>query len=120
MMKRTFVVWTIILQSVSFTASAGGSVEISANEFGKKWPFTVASGKLMCADPGAVTFAANGKVYAVNGLAKSNRKNAEIREIWKDDSESAHAQYMLKQGRPDLVPKISIAPIIDRGLILCR
>lgn len=119
-MKKSLVTFTLILQSMSFTATAGNSIEISTAEFGDKWPFTVSSGKLMCSPPGSVTFAANEKVYAVNGLAKSNRRNADIREIWKDDTESQHAQYMLKQGRPDLVPKISISPIIDRGLKLCR
>lgn len=120
MRKTNLLACGVVLHSLSFAATAGGSTTISATEFGTQWPFSVASGELECVEPGAVTFAANGKVYAVNGLAMSNSRNAEIREIWKDDTESQHAQYMIKQGRSDLVPKISLGPIIDRGTKLCR
>ena len=93
---------------------------IYKSEYGKHWPFTVSYGQLACSGVGSVTFTAHGKTYAVNGLAMSDKKYSNIREIWKDDSESEHAKYMLKQGRPDFVPKISIGPIIDRGLKLCE
>jgi hypothetical protein len=119
MVRSSFLAFGVVAFCASLEASAGGSVNISASEFGANWPFTVTSGKLMCAPPGAVTFVANGRTYAVNGLAKSDPRNADLREIWKDDSESEHARYMIEQGRPDLVPKISISPIIDRGLKLC-
>jgi hypothetical protein len=105
----------------SYSSRRGGGTEtISAGEYGKEWPFTVSSGRLACSGAGAVTFTAKGKTYAVNGLAMSDHRNSNIREIWKDDSESEHAKYMLKQGRPDLVPKVSISPIINRGLKLCK
>ena len=119
-MKRAVVVSTILLQSAIFDAKAGGSEVISADEYGKEWPFTVTSGLLRCVDPGAVTFAANGKAYGVNGLAVSDPRNEDLREIWKDDTESEVAQYWLKKGRPDLISKISIGPIISRGLKLCQ
>lgn len=93
---------------------------IYESEYGKHWPFTVSYGQLACSGAGAITFTAHGKTYAVNGLATSDNKYSNIREIWKDDSETEHAKYMRKQGRPDLVPKISIGPIIDRGLKLCK
>ena len=102
------------------TATYSSSEAISASEYGAKWPFTISGGQLSCTPPGAVTFTANGKAYAVNGLAKSSRGNVDIKEIWKSESDSEQAQYMLKQGRPDLMPKISIGPIIDRGLKLCK
>ena len=93
---------------------------ISASEYGNQWPFTVSSGQLACSGAGSVTFTANNKTYAVNGLAISDRRYSNIKEIWKSDSDSDHAKYMLKKGRPDLVPKISIGSIIERGLKLCK
>ena len=47
-----------------------------------------------------VTFTANGKTYAVNGLAMSDKRNANMQEIWK--------------------PYTPIAAIIDRGVKLCK
>jgi hypothetical protein len=95
------------------------SITISKEDFGDRWPFTVSQGKLSCSG-NAVTFKANGKIYAVNGTAKS-RGFAEINEIWKNDEEMIK---ILKEsflgediGSP---PKINIGPIIDKGLSLCK
>lgn len=98
----------LILQGFSFSATAGGSVNVSAAEFGKEWPFTVSSGMLICKDPGAVYFAANGKIYPINGIARADRTSADVREIWKDDTEVNYPS------------KINIGPVISRGLALCR
>ena len=120
-MKKLFGVVLCVSFVISGAQSVNASSEnIAAKDYGNQWPFTVTGGKLVCTQPGAVTLVANGKSYAVNGLAKSDNRNVDIAEIWKADSESDHAKYMLKKGRPDLVPKISIAPVIERGLQLCR
>jgi len=119
-MKRVISVIVVVLSMFNLPAQAARTETISEGEYGKQWPFTVSSGQLSCSGAGAVTFTANGKTYAVNGLAKSDHKNSDIEKIWKSDSDSDLAKYVLKQGRPDLVPKISIAPIIDRGLKLCK
>jgi hypothetical protein len=111
---------TAVLFMLSSPVHAGRTETISADEYGKQWPFTVSRGQLACSGSGAVTFTANGKTYAVNGLAKSDRRNSNIEEIWKSDSDSELAKYMLNKNRPDLVPKISIGPIIDSGLKLCK
>ena len=60
-MKYSIVACLILLQSLSFAARAGRSEVVSSEEFGKGWPFTVSSGRLMCAPPGAV----NGKTLYV-------------------------------------------------------
>jgi hypothetical protein len=82
------------------TAGYGGSEVLSASDYGAKWPFTVASGRLACTGPGVVTFTANGKTYAVNGPAMSDKRNADIQEIWK--------------------PYTPIHEIIKRGVELCK
>lgn len=84
--------------------------EISEIEFGKKWPFTVKSGRLQCLDGNAVIFICDKGTYAINGMALNQIKQQkwlEIDEIWKDDPNI-----------PDF--KISISPIILRGLELCK
>ena len=114
----------ITIISLNSYSSAQGktsqSVIISAAEYGDKWPFTVPKGLLACSGADEVTFTVGRDVYAVNGLAMSNKRYKNIRAIWKDDIESEHAKYMIKQGRRDLIPKISTGPIIDRGLKLCK
>jgi len=118
--KTIVVAINLILSLAPVAAKSASGEVISASEYGSKWPFAVSSGRLECEGIGAVTFAVNGKTYAVNGLAMSDRKNANIHAIWKVDTDSDVARYMTEQGRPDLVPRISIGPIIDRGLKLCK
>jgi hypothetical protein len=96
------------------------SEKITENEYGKDWPFSVPDGLLMCTGSGAVTFTHNNKTYGVNGIARGYKENNDINEIWKLDSDSEIAKYDIKQGRPDLIPKISIGGIIQRGLKLCK
>lgn len=121
-MKCKTIIFAIIMVSFLIPAEAGSkwSELISADEYGSKWPFTVTSGRLECSGAGDVTFVVDGKTYAVNGLAMPDRKNANINAIWKADADSDIAKHMIKQGRPDLIPKVSISPIIDRGLKLCK
>lgn len=90
---------------------------ITAEDFGARWPFTVSSGELVCKKPGAVIFIANGKRYAVNGLAMSDDRNVDINEIWKEDTESETAKALIERGLKP--PKIGISAIISRGLELC-
>lgn len=87
-------------------AAAPPGLSVSRAEFGDSWPLTVDRGTLRCEAPGAVIFQApDGSDYAVNGLASSQGYPG-IDPIWADD--------------PDpLIPKLSIAPLVDRGLALC-
>src|SRR6266511_3593490 len=82
---------------------------VERTAFGDAWPFTVERGVISCVGAGEVLFAANGNVYAVNGLARTNRAQKgyrDVAEIWR---------------RHPTVPgaKVNIGPIIDRGLALC-
>jgi Protein of unknown function (DUF2511) len=87
------------------TSSSQTSTTIRRADFRKWWPFKVKEGTLVCVGAGAVTFEANGTVYAVNGTA-GGQGFAEIELIWRDDPDN-----------PGL--KVNIGPVIDRGLALC-
>jgi hypothetical protein len=96
------------------TAGCGGGSGSSANTLdvskatwhAGEWPFTVASGTLACVEPpadGAVTFAANGTTYAVNGTAADSGYK-DIHPIWK---------------RAGGGLRVYIGDMIDKGLALC-
>jgi hypothetical protein len=91
----------------SSSGGGGSAVEVSRSDFGNEWPLTVDSGTLDCDEPGLVTFSANGTTYAVNGLAIGSDRWPDIDAIWADDPQ-----------QPGL--KISIGPLIDRGLAICE
>ncbi|MGV0748262.1 DUF2511 domain-containing protein [Mycolicibacter minnesotensis] len=77
------------------------------------WPLTVSEATLMCVRQGvgggqqSVTLAANRKMYAVNGTAKSTGQFEDIDEIWAND-----VAY------PGL--KVNIGPLLTKGLSLCE
>lgn len=103
-------------------------LELTEEQYGDKWPLTVPSGHVECKND-SVIFHTNGKTYGVNGLAKS-RGYPSIDEIWKVDPaffemveevakiEKISVDEALKSmGSPS---KISIGPILDSGLKLCK
>lgn len=73
---------------------------ISKNDYGEKWPFTVASAELSCTPPGTVTLWVNDKTYALN-IDAGSRGYAKIDEILKG-------------------PKADTIPFITKGLELCQ
>lgn len=82
---------------------------VSAADLSGSWPLTVGSGTLRCdgsGGTGEVTFEGDGKVYAVNGLAKQSGL-PEIDAIWKDDPDA-----------PGL--KLDIGELLQAGLDLCE
>jgi hypothetical protein len=102
--------------SSSPTRVSSNEIEISREEYGAAWPFTVDRGILKGVRVGKtsdgsplahLTFTAQGKVYAVNGLARGTKKYAEIEDIWAANPEIPGT-------------RIDIGPIIDRGLKLAE
>lgn len=80
---------------------------VRAADYGDAWPFAVESGTVRCVKPrNEIIFSSEGKVYAVNGTAKSNKDYADITPIWKDDPKNEGL-------------KINLTPILDLGLSLC-
>jgi Protein of unknown function (DUF2511) len=90
------------------------SLHIDCGDVGESWPLTVKQGLLQC-EPlvlaglpvQRVTFETpDGELYAVNGHAL-DAGYPEIDPIWKADPTG-------------VAPKMSISPLIDRGLRLCE
>lgn len=87
---------------------------ISQSEYGEKWPFTVAKGSVRCEGASWIVFESGGVAYAVNGSARSVAKSrgwADVETIWRDDPAA--------QGT-GTTWKVSVSPIIERGLKLCE
>jgi|LGVE01.1.fsa_nt_gb hypothetical protein len=60
--------------------------EVSKEEFGEQWPFTVGSGRVECVKELAFVFKVNGKTYGLNGFADSwGISNADLKDIWLRD-----------------------------------
>lgn len=95
------------------TAAAAANIElVSADDYGQDWPFTLEEVHLLCMDGNAVVASdpENGRMYPLNGAAnaKAGRLALEpLTPIWRED--------------PALPgTKLSVAPIIERGLVLCQ
>lgn len=87
---------------------------VTRTDLGKEWPLTVDYGVVACETRTAggqalrvATFAGpDGKVYALNGTAKSHTQAAAIDPIWAPDPDAAGL-------------KVGIGPLIQRALALC-
>lgn len=98
-----------VIVTISCSSDSSG-LKITRDEYGESWPLTVSEGYLDCRGLNEIVFTVqNGKTYAVNGSAKSNKEYADIIEIWKVDS-----SYNDPAIRKD------ISPLIERGLELCK
>lgn len=86
---------------------AANEAVMSSADLGNEWPLTVEAGIVRCEGAGEVYFEAEGTIYAVNGTAQGASDAPEIDPIWADDPEIDGV-------------KISIHPIIERGLDLCE
>jgi hypothetical protein len=87
-------------------------MRLSASDFGDEWPLTVDSGDVACVGGRFVIFvAADGRTYAINGAARARGKWADIAEsaIWRDNPR------IQIEGA-----KVSIGPILDTGVALCK
>ncbi len=84
---------------------------ISEDEFGREWPFTVPFGIVSCRGISEVYFIADDRTsYPANGKAMSAQPDGpDIRTIWRDVSPGAGA-----------TGKVSMHPVIQTGLALCR
>ena len=117
-----------VLLLFALPACSQSGVEITEKQYRGKWPFTVSSGQLQCVK-GAVIFHAKGKDYAVNDIA-AKKGYVQIDEIRKED----HALFEMAkeiakaEKKPvfeliksmNLPTRISLEPILKRGLTLCK
>src|SRR4051812_31519701 len=116
MVRLTGVALTACLLVPACTGASGGGgqgsgVNLTQAQYGNDWPLTVDSAVVRCRNSaaegvGSVTVEINGTEYAVNGTAMDSEKWPDFNKssYWRDDTS-------LGQG-----VKISIGPIIDKGL----
>src|SRR5688500_12690294 len=97
--------------------------EISHDEYGDQWPFTVASGTLRCEQDTMIVFTPHdgpyeGVTFAVNGSAKPQYRDVD--PIWRSD-DTLKDELMKAGATSDSVSmlKIPIGEIITQGLELC-
>lgn len=95
-----------------------GQARIAQREFGKDWPFSVSDGILSC-DGNAVTFRANGVIYAVNGTATMWKRGIDIDKIWLPGEPLWITDPQTGKRVNAGPPKKNIGAIINRGLALC-
>lgn len=107
---------TLLLIACGSAMAAAATSPISKSQFPADWPLTVDAGTLNCEPvPGSpnlqlVTFTSGAKTYALNGTAggqAAKRGWLEVRPIWRDNPAIAGT-------------KLSIGPLINRGLALCK
>ena len=117
----------VFLSLLAISLYTQADTELSKENYGEKWPFTVSSGVVDC-HANQITFTANGKTYGINGIAVGTNKYLNIGSIWKDDPEFYELAKAIKkddESLDDVVKdlggptKIDIGPIIDAGLTLC-
>lgn len=97
---------------LSSMAHAAGPQLISAEQFGDAWPFTVEEMHLSCfpGDALVVSDAETGVMYPLNGVAKAKAGALglePVEKVWREDPDIAGA-------------KLSLGPVIEQGLLLCK
>lgn len=101
----------LILTYIAIRFSGPAGVKITRGEYGEAWPFTIEKGYLDCKRGSAVVFRADGITYALNGPALQRYES--INTIVRDDPRVAEDRRL--EGL-----KVSVGPIIKRGLGLCE
>jgi hypothetical protein len=97
--------------------------KVSRSMYGKEWPLTVESGTLKCLGYGGVVFISNGRVYGLNGTAKTYGRDkgyADLKTIWADDTTLIKSLMAAGATEEEASAKINIGPLIESGLELCE
>lgn len=79
---------------------------VSRADLGDAWPLTVESAVVECLPGRVLVVRAEGVTYALNGTAKDRGNYADIDPIWRDNPSIEGL-------------KISLQPLLDRGLASC-
>jgi hypothetical protein len=105
-MKKNLSFTTFVVSTVLFSTPVNVLAEVvSQSNFKGIWPLTVEEGTLLC-NKNAVTFKTkDGKVYGVNGTAKT-RGAQPIEPIWANDPELPGT-------------KLNLSDLLQKGLSLC-
>jgi hypothetical protein len=98
--------------ALSSAALAAQQDLISAEDFGDGWPFTFEEAYVACHAGNAVTVmdAESGRMYPVNGAAKGKASALgldDLEPVWLDNAQIPGT-------------KVSVGPVIEKGLTLCQ
>lgn len=88
-------------------------VIITAEEYGKDWPFTVPSAELDCEPPAYTVVRVNGVTYAVNGSARTRAAEKgwhDLAEIWRQSPDSVGTGTTWY---------VSASGLVQRALTMC-
>lgn len=101
-----------IAGAFSFAAMAAQQELISAEHFGKDWPFTFKEGYVACHAGRAITVmdAETGRMYPLNGAAKGKVSALgldDLEAVWRDNPEIAGT-------------RVSVGAVVEKGLKLCQ
>jgi len=101
MAAGTLIIWDIN------TETRVKPVMVTDKEYGENWPFTLPEGELWCDGRNKVLFKAEGVVYAVNGIARTQAHH----HGWEDSD--LIRRYLGDGGR------LGRDALISRGLSMC-
>ena len=109
---RSMSLLLILLIFLSSCSDSGEGEEITQDEYGDDWPYTIRSGRLYCDKPGSnvVLETTNGVIYALNGRAMGNAKKRGYL-IARDTITKKDENGYFTIGNP--------GKIIERGLAMC-
>lgn len=112
-MRTLLIVGAALVLVLSALLAAGctapGEV-VTREEVGDDWPFMVDEVRLWCQPPQAVMVRADGMTYGLNGAARDRLEMPPPDPIWRDDPTAPAGSRA----------KVSLAPLIERGLGMCR
>jgi hypothetical protein len=127
--RMKFAVLCFSILAWSHEAIAVATI-VRSEEFGSEWPLTVRSGTLECTrlegglnmlwfTPTDGRYA--GQRFALNGLAVARQRVPQIELIWRvhEDIVRQSRRYGVRFGPSKPVPRVSMFPLIQRGLQLC-
>jgi hypothetical protein len=98
----------LVLSLGVFVACGPSGEEVTREELGDDWPLTVDSAWVWCQSDQTILMRADGHTYGLNGPAQDAGYPSPD-PIWRDDP-----------NMPDGVDaKISLRPLINRGMELC-
>ena len=87
----------LVLCSGALLYFRDSEVIVSQADYGNKWPFTVASGRLECLPGRKIVLHAADTTYALNAEALNDGRWPDVVEIMRPDSEypGGHTNYLL-------------------------
>jgi hypothetical protein len=97
-------------------AGCGNGANLSSDDLGKDWPFTVSKVRVVCGPTMSLFVTADGKAYPLNGQAErhpelyTKAKLDKLNDIWKVDP-------VISQLSPDT--RMSLNAVTDKAIAAC-